>query len=109
MIAVHASVPIVPNRRERALDLVETLVAETRAEDGVLDYRAATDVTDPNVIRFFERYEDEAALETHSQTDHYREWLDALPDLLDGDFDDLDVTQFVVEEAFDPNADADSE
>jgi quinol monooxygenase YgiN len=107
MIVVHASVPVDPERREEALDRVEDLLAETRAEEGVIDYRAATDLDDSNVVRFFERYEDEAALEAHVESDHYREWMDALPNLLDGDLDAVGVTQFVVEEAFDPNADRD--
>ncbi|MFC4449134.1 putative quinol monooxygenase [Halorussus aquaticus] len=107
MIVVHAVVPIDPNRREEALERVRELAEGTRAEDGVLDYAATTDVSDPNVVRFFERYEDEAALDAHQRTDHYREWAAALPEFLDGGVEDLDVTQFVVDEAFDPNAGAD--
>ncbi|WP_137283731.1 putative quinol monooxygenase [Halorussus salinisoli] len=109
MIVVHASVPVRPERREEALERVATLADETRAEDGVLDYAATTDVQEPNVVRFFEQYEDEAALEAHQRTDHYRTWTDALPDVLDGGVEDVEVTQFVVEEAFDPNADANPE
>ncbi|UPV72930.1 antibiotic biosynthesis monooxygenase [Halorussus limi] len=109
MIVVHASVPIDPDRREEALDSARDLAERTRAEEGVLDYAATTDVSDPNVVRFFEWYEDEEALDAHQRTDHYREWVEALPDQLDGDVEDLDVTQFVVDEAFDPNADVDRE
>ncbi|MFC4550543.1 MULTISPECIES: putative quinol monooxygenase [Halorussus] len=109
MIVVHAAVPIVPDRRSEALELIEDLADRSRAESGVVDYRATTEVGDPNVVRFFERYEDEAALEAHQASEHYREWAEALPDLLDGGVADLDVTQFVVEEAFDPNADVDRE
>lgn len=108
MIVVRADVPVAPDRREEALDAVSTLVAESRTEAGVLDYRAATDLHDPNVVRFVECYEDEDALDAHEQTDHYRAWLDALPDLLDGGVDALDVTQFVVSEAFDPNENPDA-
>ena len=107
MIVVHASVPVSPDRRERALERVADLAARTRTEDGVIDYRATTDIDEPNVVRFFEQYEDESALEAHMETDHYGEWLDALPDFLDGELRDIDVTQFVVEEAFDPNAGSD--
>ena len=106
MIVVHASVPVVSDRREEALDRVRNLAEQSRAEEGVVDYWATTDLSDPNVVRFFERYEDEAALDAHQRTDHYREWAGALPDILDGDADDIDVTQFVVAEAFDPNATA---
>ncbi|NEU57710.1 putative quinol monooxygenase [Halorussus sp. MSC15.2] len=106
MIVVHASVPIDPDRREEALERVRDLAERTRAEDGVIDYAATTDLSDPNVVRFFEQYEDEAALDAHQRTDHYREWAEALPEFLDGGVEDLDVTQFAVDEAFDPNASA---
>ena len=104
MIVVHAAVPIRPDRREEALDHVRALAERTRAEDGVLDYHATTDVSDPDVVQFFEQYEDQAAFDAHGETDHYREWLDVLPDVLGGDVDDIEVTQFAVEAAFDPNA-----
>ena len=35
----------------------------------MIDYRAATDVSNPNVVRFFEQYEDAATFEAHSQTE----------------------------------------
>ena len=109
MIVVRARVPVKPDRREAALDAVADLAAATREEDGVLGYEAGVALDDPNVVTFFERYEDEAALDAHAETDHYREWLDALPEFLDGGVEDLDVTQFVVAEAFDPNEDVESE
>lgn len=98
MIVVHASFPLDPDSREEALELVDDLVTESQAEDGMIDYRAATDVSDPNVVRVFEQYEDEAALEAHSQSDHFREFAAALPDLLAGE---PTVTRFDVDSATD--------
>ena len=69
MIVVRADVPVVPDRREEALDVASTLVAESRTEAGVLDYRAATDLHDPNVLRFVECYEDEDALDPNENPD----------------------------------------
>jgi quinol monooxygenase YgiN len=66
MIVLHASFPIAPEKREEALDLIEDLVEQSQAEEGMIDYRATTDVNDPNMVRFFEQYEDEAAFETHA-------------------------------------------
>lgn len=96
MIVVHASFPIDPDRRDEALDLIEDLVAESQQEDGIIDYRATTDVVDPNVVRFIERYEDREAFEAHTQTDHFQELEAALPDLLAGE---PDVIQFDVDSA----------
>ncbi|NHN57708.1 MULTISPECIES: putative quinol monooxygenase [Halorussus] len=108
MIVVHAAVPIDSDRREEALERVRTLAEQSRAEDGVVDYHATTDLDDPNVVRFFERYEDRAALDAHGETDHYRDWMETLPDVLGGDVDDIEVTQFAVSDAFDPNAGGES-
>ncbi|WP_226013561.1 putative quinol monooxygenase [Halomicrobium salinisoli] len=96
MIVLHAAFPIDPAQRDDALDLIEDLVEQSQAEEGMIDYRAAADVSDPNLIRFFEQYEDEAAFEAHSQTDHFQEFEDALPDLL---ADEPEVRRFEVDSA----------
>lgn len=96
MIVLHASFPIDPDRRDEALELVEDPVEQSRAEDGMIDYRATTDVADPNVVRFFEQYEDEDAFEAHTETEHFQAFEAALPDLLAGE---PDVRRFDVESA----------
>lgn len=98
MIVLQASFPIAPDRRDEALDIIEDLVEQSRAEDGMIEYRATTDVIDSHVVRFFEQYEDNAAFEAHTQTVHFQEFEDALPDLLAGEpevlrFDVDDITE----------------
>ena len=96
MIVIHASMPLDPEKRDEALDHIEELAGTVRAEEeGTLEYRATTDVEEPNVVRFFERYEDEAALGAHSQTDHYQEFAEMLPEWLAGE---PEVIRFDVEE-----------
>jgi quinol monooxygenase YgiN len=94
MLVIHAEFPLAPDAREEALALVEDLVAASQEEDGVIEYRAATDVSDPNLLRFHERYEDEAAFAAHGETTHVEEFQAALPDLLAGE---PEVLQFAVE------------
>lgn len=96
MIVLHAAFPLDPAKREEALDLIEDLVEQSQKEDGMIDYRAATDISEPNLVRFFEQYEDAAAFEAHSQTDHFQEFEQALPDLLAGE---PEVLRFEVESA----------
>ncbi|MGB9966037.1 putative quinol monooxygenase [Halobacterium hubeiense] len=96
MIVLHASFPIDPEHREDALDLAEHLVEQSNREDGVIDYRAAVDVQDDNTIRFFEQYEDEAALEAHEDSDHFQRLEAELPDVLAGE---PDVRKFEVSDA----------
>lgn len=85
MIVLHAAVPIAPEHREDALETIEELVQLSRQEEGMVDYRATADVENPNTIRFFEQYEDEAALEAHLESDHYLEFAKSLPDWLAGE------------------------
>lgn len=53
---------------------MEELVAKSRAEPGVLAYTFATDILDPELIRIFEIYEDQAALEFHMASSHFQAW-----------------------------------
>lgn len=71
MIAMYATLPLAPDSREEALDLVEELAERSREEPGVIDYRPAVDVADSNTIRIFEQYEDESAVESHMSSDHF--------------------------------------
>lgn len=96
MIVLHATFPLDPASRDDALDLIENLVEQSQEEDGIIEYEAATDVSNPNMARFFEQYEDDAAFEAHSQTDHFQEFEEALPDLLAGE---PEVLRFEVESA----------
>lgn len=96
MIVLHASFPIKENQIDEALELAENLVNESNKEPGMIDYRATTDIQDENTIRFFEQYEDAEAFESHTQTDHFQEFEEKLPDLLAGE---PEVTRFEVSEA----------
>jgi quinol monooxygenase YgiN len=98
MIVLHAMFPMDPASRDEAFDLFENLVEESQKEAGVIDYRAATDISDPNVVRFFEQYEDEAAFESHMGSEHVQAFQEALPDLLGGE---PEVRRFEVESATD--------
>jgi quinol monooxygenase YgiN len=100
MIVLYATIPLEAQHREAAIEMVEDLVEQSRAEDGVIDYRATTDVEDPNTLRFVEQYEDEAALQAHLETDHYERFERALPEWLAGR---PDVVQFEVSEVSEPD------
>lgn len=96
MIVVHAKFPLDPANRDEALDMIKDLVEHSQNEDGMIDYQAAIDVSDPNVVRFFEQYEDVAAIKAHPQTEHFQQFEERLPDILAGD---PEVIQFNVESA----------
>lgn len=55
------------------------MLAASRAEDGCLTYSYAIDVEDPGLIRVFEAWRDEAALQAHFKTAHMAAWRAAWP------------------------------
>lgn len=91
MHVVHATFPIEPESQEDAVELSRTLAEHSRAEAGVIDYRGTADLEDPNRLRFFERYPDEAAFVAHAETEHFQECEAALSGLLAGE---PEVTRF---------------
>ena len=72
MIVMHATLPVDPDDREDALELARELAEASREEPGVVDYRVATDVEDPNTVRVFEQYEDADAVDAHMDSDHFQ-------------------------------------
>lgn len=98
MLVIYATLPVDPDRREDAMELVQNLAVESRAEEGVVDYRVGTDVEDPSVFRFVEQYEDEAAFAAHAESDHFQAFQEAVPEMLGGM---PEITRFDVESVSD--------
>ena len=84
-VVMHAELPIDPDSRDEALELVEELAVESRAEDGVVDYRATADVEEPNTVRIVEQYRDDDAVDAHMSSDHFRSFQGAIGDHLAGE------------------------
>jgi quinol monooxygenase YgiN len=96
MQIVYAVLTAAPEHRETVIDHAKEIAAASREEPGVIDYRVATDIEQPNVVRFVEQYESEEAVEAHSETEHYETFADAvMPDLL---AEEPQVAQFEVAE-----------
>ena len=106
MILVVTTIPMEEPPEDQTLDRLTSLVESSLAEDGTLRYWAARDVTDPSVVRIVEQYRDAAAAEAHTATDEYRQFVEALPDLVDGEIqtlqfetDDVHDVSFTAREA----------
>lgn len=56
------------------------MLEASRAEDGCLVYSYAEDVAEPGLIRVFEAWRDQAALEAHFATAHLAAWRAAWPE-----------------------------
>ena len=57
----------------------DAMLAASRAEDGCITYSYAVDVADPGLIRVFEEWRDQAAIEAHFVAPHMAEWRAAWP------------------------------
>lgn len=55
------------------------MLTASRAEDGCHEYCYAVDVADPGLIRIFEAWSDQAALDAHFQTPHMATWRSHWP------------------------------
>ena len=64
---------------------IERLAGASNAEPGVQHYVAHRDPDDPRAFFIYERYDDEAACQTHVETDHFKRYgkEDAFPRLAD--------------------------
>ena len=63
-----------PARRDEANAAMETMIAETRAEPGCIEYVYAEDVREPGLIHVIERWRDREALAGHFTSPHLLEW-----------------------------------
>lgn len=106
MIVVHTTLPVGADGDEQLEQYIEELVAQSRSEDGTVRYRAMRDLTDPSLIRFVEQYEDADAAQKHTQSDAYRQFVEALPEAVDGTIetiqfaaDDIDIAELTPTEA----------
>ena len=55
------------------------MLGASQAEDGCHEYSYAVDVADPGLIRIFEAWRDQAALDAHFQTPHMATWRSHWP------------------------------
>ncbi len=62
----------------QARQALGTMVAETLKETGCITYSFAQDLADASIIRIFERWEDQAALDAHMKSPHMAAFREAM-------------------------------
>lgn len=85
MILQYAVIPIDPDGHDEAIDALTELAERSREESGVVEYRVTTDVEDESVVRIFEQYEDQDAVDAHMNSDHFGAFQEELPEFAGGD------------------------
>jgi quinol monooxygenase YgiN len=74
VIVLAGTVRIAPGKRGDALPHLLRMVAASRAEPGCLDYSFAFDAVNDHLVRVFECFVDDAALEAHRNSAHMAAW-----------------------------------
>lgn len=96
MIVIAGTIPIKPEHREEAKQLVLQMAVVTCAEAGCLTYHFYADLADPNTFFIFEEWESEDALQRHFQTDYMKNFQQHAPRLLAGK---VNAKKYTVESA----------
>ena len=78
-VAVIGQFRMPPENMAAARPLMAKVMLATRAEDGCIEYNYAEDVLDPGLIRVFEAWRDQAALDAHFKTPHMATWRSHWP------------------------------
>lgn len=72
MLVVHATLPILPEKRDEFLGAVGGLIEETNKEPGVRSYALYESIATPNTFLMFEEYDDEDAFNAHLGSPHFQ-------------------------------------
>lgn len=83
MIGVIAKLKIKPETAQQFEELAEELASHSRAEAACRGYTLWR-TQDPAIYTFVEYYDDEAGIEAHGKSEHYRRIGRQLGPLLDG-------------------------
>lgn len=93
MVIAHSEAVVKPEQRARAIELLEWMAVESRAEDGVVDYRVAIDIEESNVLRIIEQYEDAKAFESHESSEHLERFKSEMESCL---AEEAELTRYTV-------------
>lgn len=74
MIILAGTVRIQPGMRDKAIPHIQTMVAASRVETGCTAFDFSIDIFDDHLVRVFEIYESQAALDAHRDTPHFAAW-----------------------------------
>ncbi|MDX5331819.1 MAG: antibiotic biosynthesis monooxygenase [Caulobacteraceae bacterium] len=79
-LVIAGTIRVPPEHLEAFRPHMLAMLEASRAEDGCLVYSYAEDVAEPGLIRVFEAWRDQAALEAHFATAHLAAWRAAWPE-----------------------------
>jgi quinol monooxygenase YgiN len=78
-IIIAGTVRVPPENLAGIKPHMVAMLAGSRAEPGCIEYCYAEDVAEPGLIRVFEVWRDQAAIDEHFASDHMKAWRAAWP------------------------------
>ncbi len=72
MIVQSVRFTFAPEDADKAEAILRELRDASREEEGVVGFDVARSQENPNVFALWEQYRDDAALDAHKETDHFR-------------------------------------
>lgn len=80
-LIIAGTVRVPPENIARFRPHMLAMLAASRAEDGCIEYAYAEDVAEPGLIRVFEAWRDQAAIDAHFKAPHMAVWRAANAEL----------------------------
>ena len=74
MLILSVNLRVPKADQEKLRPEMEKVVQASRKEPGCLAYSYGFDLLEPDIIRVFEIYKDDAALKAHGESEHFKAW-----------------------------------
>jgi quinol monooxygenase YgiN len=85
MIKIVAKMPVKEELKEQFVATAKELVEKSAAEAGNISYSLNASLENPNVFAMIEIWKDQAAIESHNNTEHFTGILPKLADMCAGE------------------------
>ncbi|MBI4978635.1 MAG: antibiotic biosynthesis monooxygenase [Spirochaetes bacterium] len=72
MITIVAQFTALPGKTEAILKEIEPMITATRRESGCISYVLHQDIKNPDNFAFIEQWKDQASVDAHMQSDHFK-------------------------------------
>ncbi len=82
MIIIHAYLKVEAQQRQAFLDQAKLITVPSQAEEGNISYQYFEDPEQPNTFVFVEKWKDQAAIDVHETTAHFRNFVEVLTELI---------------------------
>ncbi len=81
MITITAKCTLVEGKKEEFIKIAQKLIEESNKEMGCISYDLYEDINDENIVTFIEEWESSEAIDTHNNTEHFKQIVPKLRQL----------------------------